>query len=87
SGIVLFSSYSEKFWEDRLNWFRLQAEHGLVGEIDEEQTGNGVIVCKDGFRATQFGASDFLNLTSDLGVETIIKEVDRSSVFCEISFG
>lgn len=83
-GIVLFSSYAEKFWENRLHWFRLQAEHGLVGEIDEEATGNGVIVCKDGFRATTIGASDFLNLTSGLVIESIITEVDESSVFCEI---
>lgn len=84
-GIVLFSSYSEKFWDDRLHWFRLQAEKGLIGEIAEEKTGNGVIVCKDGFRATTLGASDFLNLTSGLGVETIITEVDGSSVFCEMT--
>jgi len=83
-GIVLFSSYSEQFWEERLYWFRLQAEHGMVGEIDEEETGNGVIVCKDGFRATTIGASDFLNLTSGLGVEPIIKEVDGSILFCEM---
>ena len=83
-GIVLFSSYSEQFWEERIYWFRLQAEHGLIGEIDEEETGNGVIVCKDGFRTMTFSASDFLNLTSGLGVEPIITEVDRSSLFCEM---
>lgn len=83
-GIVLFSSYSEKFWEDRLHWFRLQAEHGLVGEIDEEKTGDGVIVCKDGFRAKTIHVSDFLNLTSSLGVNPIITEVGGSSIFCEM---
>lgn len=50
-GIVLFSSYSERFWEDRLEWFRIQSKHGLIGEIDYEATGHGVIVCKDGFKA------------------------------------
>ena len=83
-GIVLFSSYSGKFWEDRLQWFRLQAEHGLVGEIDEEKTANGVIVCRDGFRATTIEANDFLYLTSSLGVKAIITEVDGSSLFCVI---
>jgi ubiquinone/menaquinone biosynthesis C-methylase UbiE len=83
-GICLFSSYSEKFWEDRLHWFRLQAEHGLIGEIEMEKTGNGVIICKDGFRATTIDTNDFLNLTSGLGVKTIITEVGGSSVFCEI---
>jgi ubiquinone/menaquinone biosynthesis C-methylase UbiE len=33
-GVVLFSSYSERFWEERLKWFEIQAEHGLIGEID-----------------------------------------------------
>ena len=47
-GRVLFSSYSARFWEERLEWFRIQAAHGLVGEIDPEATKDGVIVCKDG---------------------------------------
>ncbi|MBI3189515.1 MAG: class I SAM-dependent methyltransferase, partial [Ignavibacteriales bacterium] len=48
-GVVLFSSYSEKFWKHRLEWFQLQSNAGLVGVIDNEKTGNGTIVCKDGF--------------------------------------
>jgi hypothetical protein len=48
---VLFSSYSPRFWDPRLEGCRIQAEHGVVGEIDEDATGNGVIVCKDGFTA------------------------------------
>jgi 2-polyprenyl-6-hydroxyphenyl methylase/3-demethylubiquinone-9 3-methyltransferase len=83
-GIVLFSSYSEQFWDERLHWFRLQADYRLVGEIDEEKTRNGVIVCEDGFRATTLGASNFFHLTSSLGVESTITEVDGSSLFCEI---
>jgi len=50
-GTVLFSSYSEKFWDYRLKWFQIQAEHKLIGEIDYSLTENGVIVCKDGFKA------------------------------------
>lgn len=37
-GTVLFSSYSEKFWEERLNWFQVQAEHGLISEINYDLT-------------------------------------------------
>jgi len=83
-GRVLFSSYAEAFWPDRLDWFRIQADHGLLGEIDEEATGNGVIVCKDGFRATTIGPEDFKALTSKIAVIPRITEVDGSSIFCEI---
>lgn len=83
-GIVLFSSYSEHFWEDRLEWFRLQSRYGLIGEIDDDATGNGVIVCKDGFRADTVSADDFIKLTSDLKADTNLTEVDKSSIFCEI---
>lgn len=83
-GRVLFSSYSERFWLDRLDWFRIQAKVGLIGEIDEKATGDGVIVCKDGFRATTFGPDDFRALASSVGVSAKISEVDGSSIFCEI---
>jgi ubiquinone/menaquinone biosynthesis C-methylase UbiE len=83
-GTVLFSSYSERFWEDRLEWFRIQSEQGLIGEIDDNATGNGVIVCKDGFRASTVGPRDFLSLISGSGVDPLITEVDNSSVFYEI---
>ena len=83
-GIILFSTYSEKFWQPRLEWFRLQAAEGLVGEIDEEKTGDGVIVCKDGFKATTFSPEQFLALTSKLSVDVNIVEVDKSSLFCLI---
>ena len=83
-GSVLFSSYSERFWPERLNWFRIQADNGLLGEIDEEATGNGVIVCKDGFRATTVGPEDFFALAEKIAVDPEITEVDESSLFCEI---
>lgn len=83
-GIVLFSSYSDNFWIERLRWFQIQAEAGLVGEIDEEQTGDGVIVCKDGFRSTTFSREDFLSVTTTLPCRVIIEEVEESSLFCEI---
>ena len=83
-GTVFFSSYSENFWIDRLAWFRIQSEHGLIGEIDEEATGNGVIVCQDGFRATTVGRNDFAFLVSHLDIKPIITEVNGSSIFYEI---
>ncbi|MCX6174116.1 MAG: class I SAM-dependent methyltransferase [Ignavibacteriales bacterium] len=85
NGIVLFSSYSEKSWNDRLEWFRLQSDNGLLGEIDYEKTINGNIVCKDGFTATTVGIDQFKALTSDIdNVIVNLEEVDDSSIFCEI---
>jgi ubiquinone/menaquinone biosynthesis C-methylase UbiE len=83
-GIVLFSSYADKFWKDRLHWFELQSREGLVGEIDYDQTRDGVIVCKDGFTATTVRPEQFLSLASQLNVDARIIEVDESSLFCEI---
>ena len=84
SGTVLFSSYSEKFWNFRLKWFQIQAEHKLIGEIDKKLTKNGIIVCKDGFKATSFSRQKFLELTSHFNVQTTIHEIDNSSIFCEM---
>jgi 2-polyprenyl-6-hydroxyphenyl methylase/3-demethylubiquinone-9 3-methyltransferase len=84
-GLILFSSYSSKFWEHRLEWFQLQSEAGLLGEIDYEKTKNGVIVCKDGFTATTVSPEQFESLTSGLkDIHVNITEVDESSIFCEI---
>ncbi len=83
-GVVLFSSYSGKFWKNRLRWFELQSKVGLLGEIDYMKTGNGVIVCKDGFTATTVQPDEFVSMTKKLDVETRIVEVDESSLFCEI---
>jgi SAM-dependent methyltransferase len=83
-GAVLFSSYSEKFWRHRLQWFELQSKAGLLGEIDHEKTSDGLIVCKDGFTATTVRSEDFLKLADGLDVHLRIVEVDESSVFFEI---
>ncbi len=83
-GTVLFSSYSERFWAERLKWFEIQAEHGLVGEIDYGLTGDGVIVSKDGFRATTVDGKGFMSLAASLGLIPNIIEVDGSSLFCEV---
>jgi 2-polyprenyl-6-hydroxyphenyl methylase/3-demethylubiquinone-9 3-methyltransferase len=83
-GHVLFSSYSGKFWPHRLEWFELQAERGLLGEIDYDTTGDGVIVCKDGFRAGAMGDAEFRELCKRIELEPTINEVDESSIFYEL---
>jgi SAM-dependent methyltransferase len=83
-GIVLFSTYSPRFWTDRLEWFERQAGQGLLGEIDREATRDGVIVCKDGFRATTSTAEGFQALAAYHGLIPRIVEVDGSSLFCEV---
>ncbi len=83
-GTVFFSSYSHRFWEDRLEWFRLQSRAGLLGEIDWEKTRDGMIVCKDGFTGTAIGSDQFLSLTAGLNADVRIVEVDESSLFCDI---
>ncbi|MHA2379243.1 MAG: class I SAM-dependent methyltransferase [Candidatus Thorarchaeota archaeon] len=82
SGLCLFSSYSNKIWEERLEWFTIQSEEGLVGEIDWNMTSKGRIVCKDGFEATTLGPGDFREISAKLGVESYMIEIDESSVFC-----
>jgi len=83
-GFCFFSSYSNKFWNDRLHWFELQASEGLLGEIDYEKTGDGIIVCKDGFKATTVSTQRFKELTTGINGIITIGEIDDSSVFCEI---
>ncbi len=84
-GRVLFSTYSEKFWDHRLEWFQIQAAHGLIGELDPEATGAGVIACKDGFRAEAVSPEGFRSLLAGYERPPRITEVDGSSLFCEIA--
>lgn len=83
-GRVLVSTYSPRFWEPRLEWFRAQAAAGLLGAVDEEATGDGIIVCKDGFWAGATSPEALLSLAFDLGLSATVTEVDASSLFCEI---
>ncbi|MCP4469984.1 MAG: class I SAM-dependent methyltransferase [Gammaproteobacteria bacterium] len=83
-GRILFSTYSECFWPDRLEWFEAQSAAGLVGEIDYEKTGNGTIVCKDGFNSGIMSPEELLLFGDRLGLETEVGEIDESSVFCTI---
>jgi len=67
-----------------LKWFQIQSDYGLVGEIDQKLTGNGIIICKEGFKAGTFSESDFQQLTRKINKNARIFEVDNSSIFCEI---
>lgn len=80
-GRIFFSTYSEKFWEYRLMWFREQAEKGLLGEIDSDKTKDGVIICKDGFKAITHTPKDLEAIGDLSGYEYQIQEVDESSTF------
>lgn len=84
-GVVLFSSYSEKFWSHRLQWFQAQSDAGLMGPLDYSRTGNGVIACLDGFRSSHVSPDGFHSLCSSIDVKARLTEVDESSLICEIS--
>jgi 2-polyprenyl-6-hydroxyphenyl methylase/3-demethylubiquinone-9 3-methyltransferase len=84
-GRVLFSTYSDKFWKDRLEWFEQQAAAGLLGEIDHKKTSNGDIVCKDGFRATTMTEDRFRTIVSGLNADLRVDEIDASSLFFEMT--
>jgi ubiquinone/menaquinone biosynthesis C-methylase UbiE len=83
-GVVLFSSYSPRIWTDRLDWFRAQSRAGLLGAIDESRTGDGTIICKDGFQARTVGGDELSGLFAELGLAATICEVDGSSVFARV---
>lgn len=84
-GKIVLSSYSDNFWNERLKWFIQQSEENLLGEIDFEKTGNGKIVCKDGFVATTFTKEDFTKLLKKMKLKGTIMEIDKSSIFCVIT--
>jgi len=86
-GLVLFSTYSDGIWPERLAWFEAQAAEGLVGEIDRTRSRAGEIVCRDGFRAGRLTPAEFRSLASEVVAMPEIVEVDGSSVFCEIVAG
>ena len=84
-GRIVLSSYAASFWTHRLKWFHDQADAGLLGAIDEKATGNGLIVGKNGFRATTFSRTDFADLARNVGVDADVYEVDGSSLFFRVT--
>ena len=83
-GAALFSTYTTAVWSERLKWFELQAEAGLLGEIDYEKTGDGQIVCKDGFRGTTISPEQLREWSVQLPASISIFEVDSSSLFLRL---
>ena len=83
TGRLFFSTYSKRFWPERLQWFEAQSAAGLLGPIDHDKTKNGTIVCKDGFRSGTMTPDAFRLLGETLELATKVTEVDESSVFCE----
>ena len=83
-GTLLFSTYAERFWEPRLEWFRLQAEEGLIGPLDEEASRSGTIVCADGFTSESMTPEELRDLAAGIPGRADIREVDGSSLVCEI---
>ena len=81
AGTAMFSSYSDGFWEHRLGRFEAQAAAGLIGEVDGQLTGNGVIVCVDGLTLAAIGPTEFASLAAGLDAELESTEVDGSSWF------
>lgn len=84
-GMILFSSYTDTFWPERLKWFQIQSDAGLLGKIDLRATKDGIIVTKDGFTARTVRQRDFEVLVSGYDVDVSFAEVDGSSIFCEIT--
>ena len=82
------SYYSQKISGERLKLCYSIApprvKQYLEAEIDEKNTGEGLIVCKDGFKAKTVTAQEFRTLASEFGLVPIVTEVDGSSLFCEL---
>lgn len=83
-GTAYFSTYSANFWDHRIDWFQEQADKGLLGELDMEKTRDGVIICKDGFKATTQTPEDYEAIGRTSGFPYEVVEVDQSSLFLVI---
>ena len=57
---------------------------GTLNKIDLTATHNGIIVTKDGFKATTIRPIEFTSLTSELPFNLKIEEIDNSSIFYQI---
>jgi hypothetical protein len=56
-----------------------------MGTRDDQATGNGVIVCKDGSPATTVNAAGFSSLAGVVGLAPSVFEVECASLFCEVT--
>lgn len=83
-GTAFFSTYSANFWDHRIAWFQEQADKKLLGELDMDQTRDGVIICKDGFKAITQTPEDYKTIGKKSGYPYEVTEVDGSSLFLVI---
>lgn len=82
-GRLYCCTYADSFWPSRLQWFHNQADAGLVGEIDEKNTGNGVITCVDGFISTSMTDVQLREIASALNLVVDIVELPSGSLISE----
>jgi SAM-dependent methyltransferase len=84
SGRVLISTYSDRIWDARLEWFRIQSCVGLLSPIDENRTTPGVIVTQDGFQIKTLTKLDLVKLARRVSPYYDIYEVDDAVIFLVI---
>ena len=82
-GTFVCCTYADAFWPSRLAWFRRQADAGLLGEIDEESSGNGVIACKDGFESTAMNRQQFEEIAVKTNTSVTLQELPSGSLIAE----
>jgi len=85
NGKLFISSYSDKIWEQRLEWFQEQTTKQLLGKIDMSKTKDGVIICEDGFKATTTTIEQLREIGETTGYEYFVVEVEQSSTFLVIT--
>jgi hypothetical protein len=69
-----------------LQWFRKQADAGLLGAIDETETGSGVIACVDGFISASMTDVQFQDIASALNLVVDIVELPSGSLIGEFRY-
>lgn len=80
SGMCVFTTYADHFWDERVRWFRQQSERGLLGPLDEANTRDGVIACTDGFRSGSLRPDEFKALARSLDVAVEVTTLPEGSV-------
>ncbi len=85
-GRLICCTYAKSFWPSRLQWFRKQADAGLLGAIDETITGSGVIACVDGFISASMTDVQFQDIASALNLVVDIVELPSGSLIGEFRY-
>jgi SAM-dependent methyltransferase len=84
-GRAIFTSYTSEFWPHRLEWFEAMHKHGLIGEIDYQESKDGVIYCKDGHQSGIMTESEFRASCEIDGSGLTVTEFDRSCLAFELT--